>query len=565
MRPKEGEAFWASLESSPASEDFPEGTLYLVITDVSERHRAQEETAAAAREWQTTFNAVSDSVAIVERGGRIVRCNEATARLIGKPVEEIVGQCCWELVHGADEPIENCPYTRMKASHHTETEEMQHRNRWLSVTVDPILDEHGEIASAVHTMADITERKQAEEERIRLERQVQHAQKLESLGVLAGGVAHDFNNILMTILGNVDLALNDLPPASPARESIVAIERAGTRAAELARKMLDYSGRGAFTMAPVDLRELLNDCDEFLKSLVSKKVEFRYDLAPNLPHVKGDHEQLTQVVLNIVLNAAESIGGGVGAVSVTGDVVERSDLNLAELTAMPGMELGEGQYVRLQVEDTGCGMDEDALAQLFDPFFTTKLTGRGLGLASVLGIMKGHRGGVAVSSTKGKGSTFTVLIPATEDEAVREPDEAAAEPWTLDRAPAVLVVDDEEGVLRVTARMLDHAGFAVLTAKDGEEAVAVFRENRDKVDAVLLDLTMPHMDGAEALRELLAVQPDVPVLIASGYSSDQARERLQGAGKPAGFIHKPFKPEELLRELGTILTRGRTALGGPPS
>jgi two-component system cell cycle sensor histidine kinase/response regulator CckA len=406
-------------------------------------------------------------------------------------------------------------------------------------------------AGVTFTALDITERKRAEEERLQLERQIQHVQKLESLGVLAGGIAHDFNNLLMAILGHADLALMGLSPVSPARASLDEIVKASRRAAELCRQMLAYSGRGRFVVQTLDLAEVVREMSHMLEVSVSKKATLFYDFPPGLPGLEADAAQLRQVIMNLVLNASEAIGerGGLVAIATGAMQCDRAYLTGTWLHE----EIPEGLYVFLEVIDTGCGMDAATRTRIFDPFFTTKFTGRGLGLAAALGIVRGHKGAIKVNSEPGKGSTFRVLFPAlrrSAEEAV--PETAPASGWR--GAETILLVDDEESIRSMGAQMLQRLGFTVLMAADGREALEVFRAHEAAIALVLLDLTMPHMDGVEAFRELRRLREDVRVIISSGYSEQEVTQRFVGKGL-AGFIQKPYRSDALAAVL-------RRALGG---
>ncbi|NLI48105.1 MAG: PAS domain S-box protein [Acidobacteria bacterium] len=397
------------------------------------------------------------------------------------------------------------------------------------------------------------ERLRGEEASLNLERQLQHAQKLESLGVLAGGIAHDFNNLLMAILGNADLALLETSTAHPARPYVEDIIKASLRAAGLCQQMLAYSGRGHFRIETLDLNEMVREMTDILEVSITKKAVLRYDLSPELPKVRGDATQLRQVVMNLITNASDALGDGSGVISlVTGTRHFRGGERFGVLQ---GEKLTPGRYVCLDVADTGCGMDAATQARLFDPFFSTKFTGRGLGMAAVLGIIRGHHGGIRVRSEPGRGTAVTVLLPPVENDepaagsAEVEPP-ARAEPWRW--RGMVLLVDDEEAVRALAERMLRRLGFEVVTAADGASAVEQFRARRREITAVVLDLTMPAMDGGETLQALRAADPGVRVLLASGYDEGDVSRRF-GDGGPDAFIQKPYRLATLRAKLRHIL------------
>ncbi|WP_051292884.1 response regulator [Citrifermentans bremense] len=392
---------------------------------------------------------------------------------------------------------------------------------------------------------EIAERKHAEEERIKLEKQMLHTQKLESLGVLAGGIAHDFNNILTVIAGNADLARLKLKPESPAVENLERVEAAAARAAELARQMLAYSGKGRFLVEELDLNELVEEMGHMLEVSISKKALLRYDCHRPLPVFKGDATQIRQIVMNLVINASEAIGDKSGVIAIgTGCVECNDDYFRNSWLSDP---LPDGLYVSLEVADTGCGMDKETLGKIFDPFFTTKFTGRGLGMAAVLGIVRGHGGAIKVYSEPGKGTTFKLLFPATALPSVLPAvEEREVQPWH--GSGTVLLVDDEETIRALGSEMLKELGYQVVTACDGRQAVELF-QSRDDVSLVILDLTMPHMDGEECFRTLRRLDPTLKVVMSSGFTQQEVTEKLDGI---AGFIQKPYKLStlrELLRGL----------------
>ncbi|MBW2293238.1 MAG: PAS domain S-box protein [Deltaproteobacteria bacterium] len=416
----------------------------------------------------------------------------------------------------------------------------------------------GEVTGFRGIVIDITRRKQAEMEKRALERQLQHAQKLESLGVLAGGIAHDFNNLLMTILGNADLALDELSPMSPARQNIQEIERASKRAAELAQQMLAYSGKGQFVVEPIDAGLLVEEMAHLLEVSISKKADLKYNFLENLPTFDGDVTQIRQVIMNLITNASEALGEERGVIALSTGVMDcdRAYLDGANDFVAASIEepLPEGCYVYLEVTDTGCGMDAQTIERIFDPFFTTKFAGRGLGMSAVLGIVRGHKGALQIRSKVGKGTTFKVLLPANDriadGVAIRGDPEVKDRNWRGNGT--VLIVDDEETVCAVGKQMLERLGFDVLDASDGREALRMFREHAQEIACVLLDLTMPQMDGEEAFREIRNIDPNVPIVLCSGYSEQEATQRFADKGL-AGFIQKPFSMAALREKLTKVL------------
>ena len=417
-------------------------------------------------------------------------------------------------------------------------------------------DSAGRTVSIVSLVLDVTDRvvaeqagRKAEADRQALERKLQEAQKLESLGVLAGGIAHDFNNLLTGVLGNASLARMDLPEESPIQLYLEQIETAATRAADLCRQMLAYSGKGRFVIQRLDLNKVIDETAKLLHVSISKKAVIKIDLAPGLPAVLGDATQLRQIIMNLVINASEAVGDRSGFIGVTTGLMRADRAYLQSTLLAP--ELPGGDYVFLEVSDNGGGMSPEVQHKIFEPFFTTKFTGRGLGLAAVLGIVRGHKGALKVFSEPGWGTTFKVLLPCAEgpaDAIAASPQSSAS--WRGEGT--VLVVDDEETVRVTTARMLEACGFETVLADNGRTGVERFRTEPGQIALVVLDLTMPHMDGEEAFKAIVETRPDARVLLMSGFNEQEAIARFTGKGL-AGFIQKPFTLPALREKLQEIL------------
>jgi signal transduction histidine kinase/CheY-like chemotaxis protein len=402
------------------------------------------------------------------------------------------------------------------------------------------------------TFLDVTQWKRAERGRLDLERQVQHAQKLESLGVLAGGIAHDFNNLLMVIVGNADLALQSTSLVASTQQFLGEIKSAAGRSAELSNQMLAYAGKGHFVVKPLDLNRLIEEMGHLLHASVSKKASMRVELAKDLPCMRADAVQIRQVVMNLITNASEALGEQEGAIVITTGLVDADQPLLS--AGMGGEHLPEGRYVSLKVSDTGCGMNEETLTKLFDPFFSTKFAGRGLGLAATLGIIRSHKGTVYVRSRLGEGTTFELLFPCCA-EAPRlvhgSETSSEEESWRQD-VGTVLVADDEDGVRSVVQAMLEREGFRVIAASDGREAVDVFGKHADGIGVVLLDMKMPRLSGEEAFQEIRRIRPDLRVILSSGYTQEDATSRFAGMGL-AGFVQKPYERLDLIAKLREVL------------
>ncbi len=412
-----------------------------------------------------------------------------------------------------------------------------------------IRDAQGTVSRMVGRMSDITDRKREEEARQQMEKKLLETQKLESLGVLAGGIAHDFNNLLTGILGNAGLARLESPAGWEGVTYLSQIEKAALRAADLCKQMLAYSGKGRFVVQKIDLNEVLEETTQLLSISISKKAALRLALERPLPAIQADATQLRQIVMNLVINASEAIGDNTGNITLRTGRLHADQAYLAN--AQFAGEIPAGDYVFLEVSDDGSGMSAETVARIFDPFFTTKFTGRGLGLAAVLGIVRGHKGAIKVYSEPGRGTSFKILLPATEGAAqplgARTPGVAG---WR--GSGRVLVIDDEETVRQVSANVLRALGFEVDLAIDGVEAVKMFTGKPGAYTLVLLDLTMPNMDGEETYRQLRQISPAIRVILMSGFNKVDAINRFTGKGL-AGFVQKPFELETLATELRRVL------------
>jgi PAS domain S-box-containing protein len=413
----------------------------------------------------------------------------------------------------------------------------------VAITLSLIRTTSGRIIGTSLSARDITARRRATDEKVAFERKLLETQKLESLGVLAGGIAHDFNNLLTGILGNSSLARMELPRTSSIVPMLDQIEIATQRAADLCKQMLAYSGKGRFVVQPLNLNTLIEETMHLLAISISKTCVTRFNLLPELPATRADATQIRQIIMNLVINASEAIGARSGVIALSTGVVRVDPDYIA--TLMVHDHMTPGDYVFLEVSDNGIGMEPAILAKIFDPFFTTKFTGRGLGLAAVLGIIRGHQGGMKVYSERGRGTTFKVLLPCADGVVPSAGGNAPSgdRPWR--GQGTVLIVDDEETVRTVSARMVEALGFQSVLASDGREAVALYRAEPARFNLVLLDLTMPHLDGEETFRQLRHINPGVKVILMSGFNQEEAVSRFTGKGL-AGFVQKPFEVANML-------------------
>ena len=524
--------------------------------DITDRKKAEDKLREREKRFRTVADFAYDWEYWLGPGGEAIYVSPSCERITGYQPEEFRND------NSLFEAITH-PDDRARVRNHLSTDfsspdllnldfRIITRNgeeRWIQHVCQPVYDAAGTSLGRRASNRDITQQKEAERERQLFDEQLQEMHKLESLSALAGGVAHDFNNLLMGILGNADLAMMDMPEDSQTYGMLQDIREASERAGELSQQMLAYSGKGSFVLAPINLNRELESLKPLLNATISRKIDLVYKFEADLPQIDADASQLRQILMNLVRNASEAIGDDEGTVTISTGVTycERDYLQTTHL----GNNLPPGNYVKLQVNDTGCGMNPETLAKIYDPFFSTKFAGRGLGLAAAFGIIRGHRGAIKAVSKQGEGTQFTVLFPIARKQETAEgripTGHAGWEP-----SGSVLVVDDETVIRRITRMMLERMGFEVLTAEDGVEGVETFRKHADELACVLLDLTMPRMGGEEACARMHEIAPEVPIILASGYDVNEATEQFSDM-QLAGFMHKPYRIDRLHAILEEVL------------
>ncbi len=524
--------------------------------EIAERRTAEE----ALRRSEERYRVVSELGSDLAFGFRIDLddhlydgwVTDAFSRITGYTLEELKGSGWLRLVHPEDLESLRRRFAAILAGKARELEVrlvtksggIAQVYARLDVTRDA-MDSTFRVTGAAR---DVTEAKRAEEERRKLELHVLEAQRLESLAMLTGGIAHDFNNLLAVILGNSRMASTEVPSDSPLHSRLARIRVAAEHGAGLTEQMLAYSGRSGVVLKPLDLSHLVEEVLDLLRASISEQCRLELDLAPRAP-VEGDTTQIRQVLLNLVTNASESLVGGVGTLVVRTGLVQQSAEDLAG--AAGAEHPHAGAYAVLEVSDDGQGMDANTQARVFEPFFTTKFSGRGLGLAAVLGIVRMHGGAVQIRSGVGSGTSVRVLLPELHGDFAGPPDAGDGRTGGR-RSGTILVVDDQDDVVEVAQAFLERAGHSVIAASGGRAAIEIFRERGYEIDAVLLDLAMPDTGGEEVLLEIRRIRSDVRVIIATGYSAQAASERLASLGV-VGFVHKPYEPEEILEQVGRAL------------
>ena len=514
--------------------------------------------------YRTLFENVTDALWVyaLQLDGSLGRCleiNDVACRMLGYAREELlhrppldffVARDAAETAHLTGQLLDGAAlvFERQLAAKDGRNIPVEIHARMFTI--------EGRVA-VIALVRDCTERHQAEADRRRLAEQTHQMQKLESLGVVAGGIAHDFNNILLTILGNVELALSELTPLAPARACLLEVDKAARRAAELSMNMLIYSGRANYAPEPLTLAAVLAGMRVPLLGDMPRNIKLRVEPDPQPPTIDADSALVRQIVANLINNAAEAIGGAEGAITLrTGqmacDTAYLASTWLAE--ALPA-----GVYAFIEVADDGSGMDHATLARIFDPFFTTRFTGRGLGLAAVLGAVRLHHGAIHVTSEPGQGTTFRVLLPLAPPAAAAAPAAPADAVWQ--GHGTVLLVDDEEAVRDLGQRMLEKIGFCALVAANGPAAVAQLQAHREEIALIILDLTMPDMAGEDLFNTLQKIKPGVPILMCSGYDEQAVSCNIAGPGY-AGFLQKPYQQAALRAKLRAVVEAAEKTSAG---
>ncbi|HSR54274.1 MAG TPA: PAS domain S-box protein [Acidobacteriota bacterium] len=526
-----------------------------VFQDITDRKRTEEKLRSSEQRYRELADLLPLSVFECDAQGRVSFLNKAGNHYFGLSNEEIdAGLTIFELVTEGDRERARTNFGLRLSNEPTGGGEYRLLGRggqvFPALIQSNVMIRDKSVVGVRGIVIDISDQKRAEEERRKLQEQVLHAQKLESLGVLGGGIAHDFNNLLMGILGNASLALAELPSSSPAQSRIEAIETTAQRAAELTSQLLAYSGKGKFVLRHLNLSEVAEEMTQLLHVSVSKKAVLRSDLDSHLPPIEADPAQIRQIVMNLITNASDALGPQGGSIRISTSLRQCSSSDLASpwLSQQPSA----GSYVCLEVTDSGCGMGNETLKKIFDPFYSTKFTGRGLGLAAVLGIVRSHHASIQVESRPDRGTTFRILFPAQQAQASsqsavegrREGEDAASQ-------ECILVVDDDGSIRELAAHMLEKNGYAVLTAKGGSQAIDLYRRQGHSISLVLLDMTMPQMDGKQTFRELLKLDPEVRVVLSSGYNEESVGELMEEG--LSGFLQKPYRPRDLLQTVRRAL------------
>ena len=521
----------------------------MVFRDISERKAIEktlreshanlelmvEARTSEVRDLAAIIEATSSFVGMADLQGNILYVNPAGLRLVGLDDDCDLSSLSFEDFHSSETcqrlADEVFPQTLKLGTFETSCDFMNQES--IAIPTNSVFMSLPEQQGKAARMAVIAHDLRPE---MALQKQVEHVDRLESLGVLAGGIAHDFNNILTAIIGNAGIAKRKLDAYSPGQEYLERIETSSLQAANLCKQMLAYSGKGNFVIQAVNLSRLITEMHSLLEVSIDKNVVLKMALGESLPAVDADITQLQQIIMNLVINASEAIDKHSGMITVATGIMRVDDRYLQRSIHKPGV--ATGRFVYLEVSDSGCGMNAETRKKIFDPFFTTKFTGRGLGMSAVLGIVHAHKGLLNLYSEPNKGTTFKIALPiSTSNEVFSKEAQTGTSSHQVEGL--ILIVDDEETIRELASMVLEEMGYEVLTAVDGKHGIEVFKQHQHHITGVLLDMTMPHMNGEDCFSELRNINPNIKVVLSSGYSAEDATARFKGKGL-AGFIQKPY-------------------------
>ncbi|MDQ6952186.1 MAG: PAS domain S-box protein [Mariprofundaceae bacterium] len=545
----DGTAFWAEVTGIPVQYKAASASL-LIVRDITDRTQATIQLRQEKRKMSIILDHAPIGIWMSDLNGSIQLINKAFTDAMGISEETFVAAYAYvdllpkDMAVSCSASDQACIQSKQKVVTQEYIPCVDGKVHVFDIIKAPVLDDEGGVLGVVGLSIDASERMEAEAEKERMQHQVEHTQRLESLGVLAGGVAHDFNNILATILGNASLIQCKLPTDTDVSLHLQRIVMASEKASLLCSQMLAYAGQGQIAVRSLNMTDLSRSIASLLEVSIGAGVDLSYDLDANLPMVDADEAQMQQLVMNLVINASEAMDGmNAGHIALKTSMKKILPEDLQAAVGEPDVRLVD-DYVCLQVSDDGCGMDADVLGRIFEPFFTTKFTGRGLGMSALLGIVRAHKGCLSVRSKKGEGTRFRVFLPVGQMLFMPKKD---VEPVLLVPSNAmgtVLVIDDDEMIRETVVMMLEDFGYEALVAEDGAAGVEVYRQHQADIQAVLLDVTMPKMNGLQCFKLLKEMNADVKVFLSSGY---QEQQTLQGLGDIdlAGYIQKPYRPEVL--------------------
>jgi PAS domain S-box-containing protein len=557
MRTKEGKLFHVDMKSSRAPVLAGNGQqVRSILVDISDRKTYEESLRRSKEEWAETFDSIDDIITLQDKDMRIVRANKAAGRFFNKDPLLLVGKSCYQLLHEATEPCPGCPLLKAITDKKCHSEIIKHEGseKVLQINSSLIFDEKGEIRYLIHVARDITEKTKQDLLLLQLRIQQEQAKRLESLKTMAGAIAHRFNNAMTAVLGNLEIMSESLPDNIPEKKMAAQAYQAAHGASGIGTMMLSYVGQRPLQLQTTDLAELTQECATEVRRQFKNSYALKFIPPPEPLYCSLDQQQMKEVISNILANAIEALPAQNGEIEISFGTAhfDRASFPIA----FQGDAKKKGRYTFCQVRDTGQGIVPENIPYIFEPFYTTKFVGRGLGLALSLGLIQTHHGAILVKSSPGAGTTVKILLPAMEP--APEMSAAPASPPQKSiggkLSGAILVVDDDDLVLNVTQKMLEILGFTVYTAVNGLEALEMVQQQTIDFRAVVMDVSMPIMNGIEAMKEMRKCNANLPILLNSGYAEEDFPFAVEGAGKPDVFLKKPFQFAELQMNLEKLLS-----------
>ncbi len=512
---------------------------------VRELEEERDKLAKARDDWEATFQAINDPVLILDTRFFIMKSNRAAYTLFKANDEDLHGRQCHVLFHGIKTPCEGCPVSKTIQDNKPHVVEMEHKKlaKTLLVSSYPRFDQQGKLVSIVETAKDITENKY-------LEKQLRQAQKMEAIGTLAGGIAHDFNNILMAIIGFTEIMEYEIPADNPAQNYLQQVLKAGNRAKDLVKQILTISRQSEHKNQPVEVQNILREALQLLRSSIPTTITFKENIDFKCKPILADPSRIHQIVMNLCTNAYHAMDKKSGVLTVS-----LSEEEIKPASRARHDDLRPGRYVKLEVSDTGCGMEKSLIEKIFDPYFTTKDQGEGtgLGLAVVLGIVKRVRGHITVDSEPGKGTTFRIFFP----QFTSQYDSSAQETKSKEDMRGnerILIIDDEAQIFKLEKKILQRLGYQVTALSSPVEALRVFQAKPEDFDLIITDMTMPNITGAELAQKVLSIRENIPIILCTGYSEIIDKEKARALGI-RDFILKPIKMNDLASAVRNVLEK----------
>jgi PAS domain S-box-containing protein len=512
-----------------------------VTRDISERKQAEEALRNSEEKYKDLVENIKEVIYTLDKNGIMTYISPVIQTVLGYDSSEIIGRSFTEFIYSEDLPRQKERFKSVLSGPIGSDEyrllSKSGEIRWVQTSSMPILEENQTVGLR-GVLSDITESK-------RLQLQLQQARKMESFGTLAGGIAHDFNNILGIIIGNTELAMDDLPKWNPARLNLEEVLNASFRARDVVRQLLSFARETKLEKKPINIARIIQESLKLLRSSIPTSIELRQNIPKDIDTILANPTQINQILINLSTNAHDAMpDGGILEISL-------KNVELGEESAVQYPDLNPGRYVNLKISDTGQGISVEEMDRIFDPYFTTKEVGKGtgMGLSVVHGIVKSHEGTISVESEYGQGTTFSLFFPVVEEQAVIETETVEELPTGNER---ILFVDDEESILYAGRISLERLGYQVEVRLNPAEALELFRDNSDQFDLVITDMTMPKMTGDQLVQEILKIRPDVPIIISTGFHENIDEEKAKQVGIRQ-YIEKPINRRILAEVVRKVL------------